>query len=567
MRALPGWARHYQRQWLAGDASASLIVALLLIPQGLAYAQLAGLPPLAGLYASLGPLLLYGIFGTSMTQSVGPMAITSAMTAAALSPLAPAGSAHYVALAATLTWLSALFLLGLGAARLGQLTRLLALPVVQAFSAATALLIALGQLGVLLGSPWRGDTLPQLLQQLPHSSQGLRALDVGYGLASFALLAAAQFGLPPLLRRWGLASIHADLAGKLAPIALLLLLAALALPWALPRLQLSASQSSAWVSPALDWASIQSLLLPALLISLAGFLQSITIAQTLAAERGQTISANRELLALGSCNLAAASLGGLPVSGGFSRTMVNTQAGAHTPLAGIFTAGLLGLALWALLPYFAFLPLALLGASIILATSRMLSWHTGWQAWRYDRRDGMAWLLTYLGVLWVGPMQGIALGVLVTMLLYLWRSQRPHVAIVGRLPGSEHFRNVDRFAVETHPEQLLVRIDENLYFANVATVLEQLENALQRQSSCRQLLLIFSAVNSVDYTAVQALQNWLPSLRQRGIELYLAELKGPVRDTLAHADLLTQLAAPPFISTHAAVCALHSPAQEEDFAI
>ncbi|WP_348944685.1 SulP family inorganic anion transporter [Chitinibacter sp. FCG-7] len=578
---LPHWMQHYRRDWLAGDLSASIIVALLLIPQGLAYAQLAGLPPMAGLYASIGPLLVYGFFGSSMTQSVGPMAITSAMTAAALAPLAAPGSTQYLLLAATLTLLSGLMLTLFGLFKLGGITRILSLPVIQGFSAGTALLIALGQTGALLGTVWRGDTLPALVTNLPAALQALALPQVLFGLIGLALMWLAANPTSQLLGKLGVADKAAQMAGKILPLLVMLALAALLATLDSTHQiktlgQLPAAHLS---SPAitglhrLDLASVQSLLLPALLIGLAGFLQSITVAQSMAAERQQTspaarhpgISANRELLALGNCNLASALVGGMPVSGGFSRTVVNTNAGAQTPLAGMLSAVWIILALWALLPLLAFLPQALLAATIILATARMISLSQLRQAWHFDYRDGVAWLMTFVGVLLTGPMIGIALGVGIAIALYLWRSQQPHIAIVGRVAQSEHYRNVLRHQVETTPEVLAVRIDENLYFANIANVIAQINTQLSQHPASRQLLLILSAVNSIDYSAVNALKDWQRGLADQGTTLHLAEVKGPVLDTLRHGDFLDQLIHPPFISTHAAMQTL-SP-QELDYSI
>ncbi|WP_410498256.1 SulP family inorganic anion transporter [Chitinibacter sp. S2-10] len=570
---LPTWMQHYHRDWLTGDITASLIVALLLIPQGLAYAQLAGLPPMAGLYASIGPLLVYGFFGSSMTQSVGPMAITSAMTAAALAPLAAAGSTQYLILAATLTLLSGLMLTLFGAFKLGGITRILSLPVIQGFSAGTALLIALGQTGSLLGTSWRGDTLLTLAINLPSALHHLQLANVLFGLIGLTLMWLAATPASQLLVKLGMSDKAAQLAGKILPLLVMIILGILLAGFdsahriktlgQLPAAHFASSELKGIGT--LDLSSLQSLLLPALLIGLAGFLQSITVAQSIAAASHQSIDANRELLALGNCNLAAALVGGMPVSGGFSRTVVNTNAGAQTPLAGMLSALWIVLALWLLLPLLAFLPQALLAATIILAVSRMISVEQLRLAWQFDPRDGLAWLMTFSGVLLLGPMLGIALGVGIAIALYLWRSQQPHVAVIGRVPNTEHYRNVLRHRVDTTLGILAVRVDENLYFANIANVLVQINAQLANYPESRQLLLVLSAVNSIDYSAVNALKDWKKTLSEQGITLHLAEVKGPVLDTLRHGDLLDQLAHAPFISTYAAMQTLCPP--ELDYSI
>lgn len=557
---LPHWVQNYQRHHLTGDALASVIVALLLIPQGLAYAQLAGLPPMAGLYASIGPLLVYGFVGSSMPQSVGPMAITSAMTAAALAPLAAAGSAQYLVLAATLTMLSGFILTALGLLKLGQITRILSLPVIQGFSAGTALLIALGQTGTLLGTKWQGDTLPKLISHLPNALAQLKPGTITLGLIGLLLLwLAGSERLVQQLARLRL-PLKPELYSKVLPLFMLSILAAL-----INGLNLSQYSKTLGPLPAatfdlqtinLSAEALINLFLPALLISLAGFLQSITVAQQIASHKQQHIDPNRELMALGHCNLAASLLGGMPVSGGFSRTVVNSNAGANTPLAGILSAVWLLLALWLLLPWLAYLPQPLLAATIILATAKMISWPQFYKAWQFDRRDGIAWLMTFSGVLLTGPMLGIAIGIGIALLMYLLRSQQPHIAVVGRVPHSEHYRNVLRFDVETQANILAIRVDENLYFANINQILEKIDQQLAAHANTQHLVLILSAVNSIDYSALSALQSWHSALQTARIELHLAEVKGPVLDTLKHGELLGRLRYPPFISTHAAMQAL-----------
>ncbi|WP_373975603.1 sulfate permease [Chitinibacter sp. SCUT-21] len=566
----PLWIQQYRRAYFAGDFIASIIVALLLIPQGLAYAQLAGLPPMAGLFASIAPLLIYGFFGSSMTQSVGPMAITSAMTATALTPLAAPGSAQYLILAATLSLLSGLLLSIFGLLKLGQITRFLSLPVVQGFSAGTALLIALGQVGGLVGTVWRGDTLPALMQQLPNALNHLQVSSLAFGLSSLLLMWLSGAPSASLLRYLGINSQHADLASKVLPLLTMLLIGlALASHGGHAEIKTLGNLNSLdFKLQSFSFApgTLQSLFMPALLIGLAGFLQSITVAQSIANSRQQHIDANRELLALGNCNIAAAAVGGMPVSGGFSRTVVNTNAGAQTPLAGMLSAIWIIVAICLLLPLLSYLPTALLAATIILATSKMISLAQLKLAWQFDRRDGIAWIMTFAGVLLTGPMTGIAVGVGIAILLYLLRSQQPHIAVVGRVPQSEHYRNVLRHQVETTPSITAIRIDENLFFANISTILGKIDAELAQRAETSDLVLILSAVNNIDFSAVNALKSWLAQLNNKGIALHLAEVKGPVLDTLKHGDFLQQLQNPPFISTHAAMLALQ-PQINEDYTI
>ncbi len=566
------WLPQYRRELALGDFGASIIVALLLIPQGLAYAQLAGLPPINGIYASIAPVLLYALLGSSMTQSVGPMAITSAMTATALAPFVSSVNSvtEYVAVASGLTIMSGVFMLAFGALKLGKLTRVLSIPVIQGFSAGTALLIALGQSGALLGTAWRGDNLLNWLLAAPHALSQLSLAPSLFGGIGLALLWLSGRPLIAALEKVNFPFKTAQLISRILPI-VILIVGGLLVQWLLTnqsQIQLIGELPNASfmaIAPQLNVTVIQQLWLPALLIGLAGFLQSITIAQTLAAERQEKVSTDQELVAIGSSNIAAAFFGGMPVNGGFSRTAVNAASGARTPLASVMTAGWMLLGLIFFSDFISLLPLPLLAATIILATMRMLNPQSFQIAWRIDRRDGAAWLLTFFAVLLIGPINGIAVGVGVSLLLFILRSSRPHVAVIGRVVGSEHFRNMQHFKVEMPMQLLAIRIDESLYFGNCAQVIEQCQQHLKSHSQAKHLILVLSAVNSIDTSAIAALREFRQGLANQGVTLHLAEVKSLVHKTLAHSALLSELAGPVFISAHAAVLALSS--SEEDFSI
>ncbi|MBM5570863.1 MULTISPECIES: SulP family inorganic anion transporter [Deefgea] len=564
------WLPNYRQEHATGDLGASIIVALLLIPQSLAYAQLAGLPALHGLYASIVPVLIYALLGSSMTQSVGPMAITSAMMAAALAPLSPNTTAHYIALASTLTLLSGVFMLGFGALKLGKLTRILSIPVIQGFSAGTALLIALSQTGPLLSIQWQGSTALNWLLNIPNAAQQLTLNSAGFGLIGVTLLALTGNPAIQLLTKLQLSLTHARLVSRILPITVLLLGAWVLKTGVIDNSTIHSigslpSSNFAFTTPNINIKDLALLWLPALLIGLAGFLQSITIAQTIASERKETIDTNQELIALGGSNIAAAFVGGVAVSGGFSRTAVNASSGARTPIAGVLTAGWMCIGVLFFADVIGLLPLPLLAATIILATTRMLNPQSFWIAWRIDQRDGAAWLLTFVAVLLIGPINGIAVGVGVSLLLFMLRSSKPHIAVIGRVPGSEHFRNALHFKVEMPSEILAIRIDESLYFGNCAQVIEQCQKHLLSHSQAKHLILVLSAVNSIDVSAIAALKEFRQRLETIGITLHLAEVKGPVHETLQHSDFIRELSSPIFLSTHAAVQTLST--KNEDFSI
>ena len=569
MYTLPDWLRHYRRPLLAGDLTAGLIVTVMLIPQSLAYALLAGLPPEVGLYASIAPLLAYAIFGSSMTLAVGPVAVASLMTASALGPLAAAGSAQYVALAMQLALLSGVMLLVFGALRLGALAHFLSHPVMSGFISGSAVAIAIGQfkslLGVQFSSHGTADTLAGLIS---HAAQA-NLVATGLGLATSMFLIFARAGLPGLLEKLGVKPAHARLIARLAPM-----LAVIVSTVAVAQFQWHVTQGLAVVGavpaglPALTAIlptadSLSVLWLPALLIGVVGFVESVSVAQALALQRGQRIDPNRELFGLGAANVASALSGGYPVTGGFARSVVNFSAGANTPLAGVISAALMALVLMLASHWFAHLPHSVLAATIIVAVVALIDLSTLRQALRYDRGDALSLIATFFGVLLLGVEQGILTGLVVSFAVLVWGSAHPHMAVVGRVPGTEHFRNITRHHADTLPGVLAVRIDENLFFGNAAAVEAQLESRLDQASAPRHLLLIMSAVNRIDTTALAMLSALEQRLGERGITLSMAEIKGPVMARLIHTPLGKRLDARIWLSTHEAFLALAAPAHPQ----
>ncbi|MDB5907201.1 MAG: sodium-independent anion transporter [Massilia sp.] len=531
------WLRQYRRGLLAGDISAGIVVAMMMIPQGMAYAMVAGLPPVVGIYASIVPPLLYALLGSSMTQSVGPMAIISLMTAAALAPLAPAGSGLYTVLAAQLALLSGVVLLACGLLRIGFLANFFSRPVMSGFTIGSAIVIAYGQVETLLGA------------DLPH----IHLPSAMLGLGSMIVLILARGYLAPLLRRLGLPSGAADIGARLAPMAVVIgatvLVAWLhlgaagirttgAVPAGLPGLNLAVSQA--------HW---RPLLQPALLIGFMIFLISMSAAQALALKRQEKLQSNLELVGLGVANIGSALTGGFPVTGSMSRSAVNFSAGANTPLASIITSLLLAVALVAPTGWLALLPLPALAATIIVAVLGMLELDTLRTAWRFDRGDALALVATAAGVLVLGVEAGVVTGVVLSMGTLIWRASRPHIAVLGRIAGTEHFRNIDRHTAGTSPDVLLLRIDAGLFFGNVEAVNTRIEEELAAHPSARHLVLVLSAVNAIDTSALFGLAELNLLLRYRGICLHLAEVKGPVMDRLKASDLLAKLNGKVFLST------------------
>ena len=530
------WLQHYRRSMLPGDISAGIVVAMMMIPQGMAYALVAGLPPVAGIYASIVPPLLYALFGTSSTQSVGPMAIISLMTASSLAPLAAPGSALYGVLAAQLALLSGAVLLACGLLRIGFLANFFSRPVMSGFTIGSALLIAWGQVRPLLGA-------------MPPAVHWPSA---ALGLGSLAVLVWARHYMAATLRRAGLAPVAADIGAKLAPMLVVIGATALVPLMKLEAVGVATTGSVPAGLPGLNLATSsahwQALLQPALLIGFMIFLISMSGAQTLALKRGEKLGSNRELVGLGAANLGSALSGGFPVTGSISRSAVNFAAGANTQLASIITAALLALALVAPNGWLALLPLPVLAATIIVAVLGMLDLSTLTTSWRYDRADAAALLATGAGVLVLGVEAGVVVGVALSMGALIWRASRPHIARLGRIPGTEHFRNVDRYSTETAPGLLMLRVDAGLFFGNVEAVNERIEDELAARPDTRHLVLVLSAVNAIDTSALFGLGELNASLRQRGVLLHLAEVKGPVMDRLKHSTLLQALNGRLFLS-------------------
>jgi SulP family sulfate permease len=531
------WLRKYRRSQLPGDISAGIVVAMMMIPQGMAYALVAGLPPVTGIYASILPPIVYALFGSSMTQSVGPMAIVSLMTGAVVGPLAPAGSGLYQVLAAQLALISGLVLLLCGLLRMGFVANFFSRPVMSGFTVGSAIVIALGQVKPLLGADFPAYHLPSAVM----------------GVGAVLLLVLARSHFARLLRAGGLKPSTADTASRLAPMLVVMLGTALvpllglealgvrttgAVPSGLPQLNLATSP--------MHW---RPLLQPGLLIGFVVFLISMSAAQSLALKRNEKLSSNQELVGLGAANVASMVSGGFPVTGSMSRSAVNFAAGANTPLASLITAVLLALALIAPTGWLALLPLPVLAATIIVAVLGMLELDTLRTAWRYDRSDALAWFATCAGVLAFGVEAGVLVGVALSMGTLIWRASRPHIAVLGRIAGSEHFRNIERYPAETRPDMLVLRVDANLFFGNVEAVNERLEDELRSHPTARNLVLVLSAVNSIDTTALFALKELNTSLARRGIGLHLAEVKGPVMDRLKQSELLHTLNGKVFLST------------------
>jgi sulfate permease, SulP family len=530
---LVGFVRRSDRASLRSDLTAGLTVAVMLVPQSMAYAALAGMPPVTGLYAAVVPLAVYALLGTSGALAVGPVAITALMTGAALGPLADGDPARYVALAGLLALLTGAIQLLLGVLRLGVLVSFMSHSVLSGFTSAAAIVIAASQLKDLLGvSVPRAETFPSIVSGVLGALGTVQWATVAVGAAAIAALL--------LLRR-----VAPRLPGALVVVAALTALSAVAalggrgvaileeVPAGLPAPAL----------PALALADVAALLPSALAIALVAYMEGIAVAKALAARSRQHVDPNQELVAVGGANLAAGLFQAFPVAGGFSRSAVNFQAGARTPVASLVTAAVVAATALVLTPLFFHLPKAVLAAIVVVAVLGLVDRHTPLAAWRARRSDGVAVALTFVTTLLLGVEPGLAAGVVFSLGAFLWRSARPHTAELGRVPCTDLYRNVARYEVLTDPSVLVLRADGPLYFANAERLEDQVLDTVEHREAIRTVVLDAGAISDTDADGAHALGRLRERLGDRGVALHLATVRGPVRDLLARAGVWAGFAA------------------------
>ena len=563
------WGRGYGGVTLTNDLVAAAIVTIMLIPQSLAYAMLAGLPPEIGLYASILPIIAYALFGTSRALAVGPVAVISLMTLTAASAVAAPGSAEFIAATLVLALLSGLILIVMGVLRLGFLANLLSHPVVSGFITASGIIIATSQLKSLLGIKASGEALPELVTTLIENAKDTNPYTLAIGVIATGFLFWVRKGLKPMLVGFGLAARPADLVAKAGPIVAVALsiLAVITfdleakgvkvvgdIPQSLPPFTVPLFDAELW----------QRLAVPALLLSIIGFVESVSVAQTLAAKKRQRIVPDQELIGLGAANVAAAFSGGYPVTGGFARSVVNFDAGAETPAAGAFTAVGILLAALFLTPLLASLPIATLAGTIIVAVLSLVDFKTPRAIWHYSKADFAAMAATIMVTLLIGVEPGVMSGVGLSLALFLWRASRPHAAIVGRVPETEHFRNVKRHKVFTDPRILTIRIDESLTYLNARWLEEFVLEEIAAHAKLKHLILMASAVNAIDASALESIEAINHRMADAGVRLHLSEVKGPVMDALERAHLLHELTGRVWLSQNEAFEAVLEIANREE---
>ncbi|MCX8211469.1 MAG: solute carrier family 26 protein [Lewinella sp.] len=525
------WIKNYNRDWLKGDISAGLTVGVMLIPQGMAYAMLAGLPPINGLYAVTLPLAIYAILGTSRQLAVGPVAMVSLLTATGVGAIAEVGTEAFLTLAIALSLIVGVIQLALGLFRLGFLVNLLSHPVISGFTSAAALIIGLSQLKHLLGiSLQRSHHVHEILLAAAERVSETNVYTLGIGLLGVALIIGAKRvnkAIPgPLLAVvFGiLAVVLMNLEGQGVKIVG-------EVPSGLPSLSF----------PSFSWAQIQALIPTALTISLVGFMESIAVAKAVHKKhKDYEVVPNKELIALGLANLGGAVVQAYPVTGGFSRTAVNDQAGAKTGLASLISAGLIVLTLLFLTPLFYSLPQAILASVIMVAVFGLIDWKEAKHLWFVHRSDFWMLTTTFFATLTLGIEQGIGAGVLLSIAVHIYRSMRPHLAVLGKIPGTDAFRNVDRFTnAEEVPETLIVRFDGQLYFANLSYFQAQLNALVEEKKELKTVIINAEGISAVDSSAMHEVHNFVETQHSKGINVVFAGLIGPVRDLFTKDGLIS----------------------------
>lgn len=546
LNRLPAWSwlSQYSPVKLKSDVLAALIVVAMLVPQGMAYAMLAGLPPIMGLYASILPMIIYALLGGSTTLSIGPVAIISMMTFATLNPLFEVGSPVYIEAATLLALMVGIISLLLGLFRFGFLIQLISHPVIQSFIIASALLIAFGQFKFLVDLPLKANNIPELVKSLVEYLPLLHLPSLIFGLLSIGLLVY----LPKLLKSQAIQSRigSTDFLVRAVPLILVFLgiAAVLFLDLKVQGIKAVGEIPSGFPPlsfPHWNWELVMTLLPGASMIAMISFVESLSIAQATALQQRSNLNSNQELIALGVANISAGISSAFPVTGSLSRTVVNADAGAKTPLAGVLSSLLIVVVSLFFTSFFEDLPLTILAATIIVSIWKLVNFQPFVDAWRYSKADGIAMWITFFGVVLLDITTGLIVGIISTFILMLWRISRPHIAVVGLVEGTQHFRNIQRHQVMTSDRVLSLRIDENLSFLNAHTLKGYLINQLSLNDKLEHVILNCSSISAIDLSALETLEELNAELSKLNIRLHFAEVKGPVFDRLQASKLMTHL--------------------------
>ncbi|WP_180117358.1 SulP family inorganic anion transporter [Acinetobacter sp. YH12096] len=559
------WLQHYSTVKFKSDVLASLIVIAMLVPQGMAYSMLAGLPPIMGLYASILPMIVYALIGGSSTLSIGPVAIISMMTFATLNPLFEVGSPVYIEAATLLALMVGLISLLLGVFRFGFLIQLISHPVIKSFIIASALLIALGQFKFLVDVPLKANNIPEFVLSLWEYLSLTHFASLIFGVLAILFL----IYVPKMLATQSIQSRFGSTAflSKALPLILVVISIASVMLFDLQNVGIKTVGEIPSGFPPLsfphwNWELVQTLLPGATMIAMISFVESLSIAQATALQQRSQLNSNQELVALGLANLSAGVSSAFPVTGSLSRTVVNADAGAKTPMAGVLSSLLIIVVSLYFTGFFQDLPLVILAATIIVSIWKLVDFKPFVDTWRYSKADGIAMWVTFFGVVCIDISTGLIIGIISTFILLLWRISRPHIAVIGLVEGTQHFRNVQRHHVYTAPHILSLRIDENISFLNANTLKGFLINEVSQNIDLEHVVINCSSVSSIDLSALEMLEDLNAELSKLDIRLHFSEVKGPVMDKLQHSKLLTHLSGQIFLTHYQAVTELATASSE-----
>ena len=560
-RLIPAWLRQYQLSALPTDVIAGLVVGVLVIPQSLGYAVLAGLPPVYGLYAAIVPVLVYAWIGSSNVQAVGPVAITAIMTASSLHPYGNDGTQQYILMASLLSLMVGTMLWLAGRLKLGWIMQFISRGVSAGFISGAAVLIFVSQLKYLTGIPIAGNGLIGYLSSMQMYARQLHPLTLVIGVMAFTLLFANRYASKWVWRSW-LSASYAKWAERLFPLILLALaiVLSMSLHWTthgVATIGIIPQGLPTFTLPYVpDFHEALNLLPSAGLMALIIFVSSSSVASNYARLRGETFDANHELTGLGLANMAGGFFQSFTVAGGFSRTAMNADSGAKTPVASLVTILIMIAALIAFGNLLAPLPYALLGATIMASIVGLIDMATLKSAWQRDRLDAASFLAAFIGVLIFGLNTGLVIGLMVSFASLIWQSSKPHVAVVGQLAGTGHFRNINRHDVVTFSNLLMLRIDESLFFGNSESVHRRVIQATRQYPEAHEIILIMSAVNHIDLTGQEMLISLNQELLNQKKHLSFSFIKGPVMDIIENTPVITHLSGQVYLSTMDAVNAL-----------
>ncbi len=528
------WLPNYKKAWLKNDLFAGLTIGVILIPQGIAYAIIAGLPPIYGLYTAMIPQIVYAILGTSRQLAVGPAAMDSLIVASGISVLAATGSEHFIVLAILLAFMVGFFQLLFGLFHLGFLVNFLSKPVISGFTSGSAVIIAVNQLGNLFGMEVdRSNQMHILLIEILHKFSEIHWPTALIGLAGIIML----FVFKKINEKIP-AALMVVVIGILIVYAFKLDQAGILILGEIPR------GLPKFIIPSFDMALMEELSGLALTLGLIGFMEAISIAKSVEVKHNSyQVNANKELIALGFGNMVGSFFQTFPATAGFARTAVNDQSGAKTPLSSLIAALIIAMSLLFLTPTFFFLPKAILAAIIIVAAFGLLDFSMPKNLLSYNRRDLIILNSTLFITVFVGIKEGILFGIVLSLAMLIYKSTKPHMAVLGNVPGTHFYRNINRFDdVIIQEEILIVRFDAQLYFANTQYFKDKLkEFALEKGPSLKLLIIDGESLNALDSSAIYALEEVHDYFSSRDITLAFTGLKGPVRDALVKSKLMKKI--------------------------